>query len=217
MVEIRGLTRRLGAQLDVGGAHPSRTARANLGRIVRANGLPASRAEEVLERAGLAHAARSRVRTFSLGMGQRLNLAALPVAVVTVAAAFAATQFGPGEHGYPLADAVAGPVPGALAGAALYWVLLALLAAGLTVVARNAIVQLTVLISTVLALPLFLSILTEAADYPPDRAGPRCSCSEDPTGPTCPPSRAARSWPPGWCWCGRRRFGCSVGATPDPG
>lgn len=66
----------VGAQLDVGGAHPSRTARAHLGWIARANGLPASRAEEVLDWVGLAHAARSRVRTFSLGMGQRLNLAA---------------------------------------------------------------------------------------------------------------------------------------------
>ncbi|MFE1468964.1 ABC transporter permease [Nocardiopsis dassonvillei] len=98
-------------------------------------------------------------------------LAALPVAAVTVTAAFAATQFGLGEHGYPLADVVGGPVPGALAGAVLYWVLLALLAAGLTVVARNAIVPLTVLISTVLALSFFLSMLTDAADYLPDRAG----------------------------------------------
>ncbi|MFI6577058.1 ABC transporter ATP-binding protein [Nocardiopsis sp. NPDC050513] len=66
----------VGAQLDIGGAHPARTARAHLAWIARANGIPASRVGVVLEAVGLGAAARSRVRTFSLGMGQRLNLAA---------------------------------------------------------------------------------------------------------------------------------------------
>ncbi|MBR8740395.1 ABC transporter ATP-binding protein [Nocardiopsis sp. MG754419] len=66
----------VGAQLDVGGAHPAHTARAHLAWIARANGLPLTRVDEVLERVDLTRAARARVRTFSLGMGQRLNLAA---------------------------------------------------------------------------------------------------------------------------------------------
>ncbi|GAA1453836.1 ABC transporter ATP-binding protein [Nocardiopsis tropica] len=74
--ELRRPATAVGAQLDGGGAHPARTARAHLGWIARANGLPASRVEEVLEGVGLGGAARARVRTFSLGMGRRLDLAA---------------------------------------------------------------------------------------------------------------------------------------------
>jgi len=74
--ELRRPATAVGAQLDGGGAHPARTARAHLGWIARANGLPASRVGEVLEGVGLGRSARARVRTFSLGMGQRLNLAA---------------------------------------------------------------------------------------------------------------------------------------------
>lgn len=66
----------VGAQLDIGGANTAHTARAHLGWIARANGLPLTRVGEVLAEVGLERAARSRVRTFSLGMGQRLNLAA---------------------------------------------------------------------------------------------------------------------------------------------
>jgi ABC-2 type transport system ATP-binding protein len=74
--ELRRPATVVGAQLDVGGAHPARTARAHLAWIARANGLPLARADEVLERVGLERSARTRVRAFSLGMGQRLNLAA---------------------------------------------------------------------------------------------------------------------------------------------
>ena len=66
----------VGAQLDIGGAHPSHTARAHLSWIARASGIPLDRVGEVLAEVGLERAAHARVRTFSLGMGQRLNLAA---------------------------------------------------------------------------------------------------------------------------------------------
>ena len=66
----------VGAMLDGSGAHRSRTARGHLAWIARSNGIPKRRAAEVLEQVGLATAARMRVGTFSLGMGQRLGLAA---------------------------------------------------------------------------------------------------------------------------------------------
>ncbi|WP_017590499.1 ABC transporter ATP-binding protein [Nocardiopsis ganjiahuensis] len=66
----------VGAQLDIGGAHPQHTARAHLSWIARASGIPLERVDEVLDEVELERAARARVRTFSLGMGQRLNLAA---------------------------------------------------------------------------------------------------------------------------------------------
>ncbi|MEU0240294.1 ABC transporter permease [Nocardiopsis sp. NPDC006198] len=97
--------------------------------------------------------------------------AALAVALATVPAAFAATQVGLGEHGYPLTGMLDRPVLGALAGAVAYWVLLALLAAGITVVLRNTVVPLVLLISLVLALSFYLSMLTGLADLLPDRAG----------------------------------------------
>lgn len=66
----------VGAAFDGPGAHPSRTARGHLGWLARSNHLPSARVPEVLDLVGLAHAAGSRVGTFSLGMMQRLALAA---------------------------------------------------------------------------------------------------------------------------------------------
>ncbi|KOG85655.1 ATP-binding cassette domain-containing protein [Streptomyces varsoviensis] len=68
--------RHVGALLDAGAAHPARTARAHLLTLALSNRVPAARADEVLEEAGLAKAAHRRVRTLSLGMRQRLGIAA---------------------------------------------------------------------------------------------------------------------------------------------
>ncbi|MFF7725041.1 ABC transporter ATP-binding protein [Streptomyces sp. NPDC008001] len=68
--------RHVGALLDAAAAHPSRTARDHLLTLARSNRIAARRVEDVLEETGLASAARRRVRTFSLGMRQRLGLAA---------------------------------------------------------------------------------------------------------------------------------------------
>jgi ABC-2 type transport system ATP-binding protein len=68
--------REVGALLDAQGFHPGRSARRHLQALARAGGLPASRVEEVLELVGLGAVADRRAGTFSLGMGQRLGIAA---------------------------------------------------------------------------------------------------------------------------------------------
>jgi ABC-2 type transport system ATP-binding protein len=66
----------VGALLDSGGAHPGRTARDHLRWLAASNRLPARRVADVLDRVGLRDAADRRVRGFSLGMRQRLGVAA---------------------------------------------------------------------------------------------------------------------------------------------
>jgi ABC-2 type transport system ATP-binding protein len=68
--------RRVGAVLEAGGFHPGRSARDHLRVLATAAGLPPGRADQVLEQTGLAGAGRRRVGGFSLGMRQRLGLAA---------------------------------------------------------------------------------------------------------------------------------------------
>jgi ABC-2 type transport system ATP-binding protein len=68
--------RRLGSLLDAGALQPSRTARHHLLWLAHSQGLPAGRVDQVLARVGLADAARRRAGGFSLGMRQRLGIAA---------------------------------------------------------------------------------------------------------------------------------------------
>ncbi|MFG2264509.1 ABC transporter ATP-binding protein [Streptomyces sp. NPDC048720] len=74
--ELQDPLRRVGALLDAGAAHGSRTARDHLRALAASNRIPAHRVDTVLERTGLADVARRRVRTYSLGMRQRLGIAA---------------------------------------------------------------------------------------------------------------------------------------------
>ena len=71
----RGL-RHVGALLDAGDVHGGRTALAHVNALARSNRLPRGRARQVLEEAGLADAAHRRIGGFSLGMRQRLGIAA---------------------------------------------------------------------------------------------------------------------------------------------
>jgi ABC-2 type transport system ATP-binding protein len=66
----------VGAVLDSSGFHPGRRGRNHLRVLARAGGLSPSRADEVLRMVGLEADGRRRLKTYSLGMKQRLNLAA---------------------------------------------------------------------------------------------------------------------------------------------
>ncbi|WP_141203809.1 ABC transporter ATP-binding protein [Streptomyces griseorubiginosus] len=68
--------RHVGALLDAQAAHGSRTGRDHLRTLAASNRIPGRRVDEVLEATGLASVARRRVRTYSLGMRQRLGIAA---------------------------------------------------------------------------------------------------------------------------------------------
>jgi ABC-2 type transport system ATP-binding protein len=68
--------RRVGAVLESSDFHPARRGRDHLRALALAAGLPLGRVEEVLEQVELSGAAGRRVRTYSLGMRQRLGLAA---------------------------------------------------------------------------------------------------------------------------------------------
>ncbi|MDP9867038.1 MULTISPECIES: ATP-binding cassette domain-containing protein [Streptosporangium] len=74
--EIRDPLRTVGALLDARAVHPGRSGRAHLLALARSNGIARSRVEEVLETVGMAGAAGRRAGALSLGMSQRLGIAA---------------------------------------------------------------------------------------------------------------------------------------------
>src|ERR1700759_4368796 len=68
--------RLVGALLDAKDVHGGRTARGHLTSLVESNGLPKRRVDEVLAMTGMTDAAGRRIKGFSLGMSQRLGIAA---------------------------------------------------------------------------------------------------------------------------------------------
>ena len=68
--------RLVGALLDAKAVHGGRTARAHLLALARSNGIGRRRVAEVLDLTGLSDVAGKRVKGFSLGMSQRLGIAA---------------------------------------------------------------------------------------------------------------------------------------------
>src|SRR5215469_2220882 len=74
--ELRWPLREVGALLEARSFHPGRSARAHLAALAAGNDIPASRVDEVLGTVGLHSAAGRRAGKFSLGMAQRLGIAA---------------------------------------------------------------------------------------------------------------------------------------------
>jgi ABC-2 type transport system ATP-binding protein len=74
--EIPAPMREVGALIDANAVHPKRKARLHLLSLAQSNGIPARRVEEVLGMVGLETVAMRQVGSFSLGMKQRLGIAA---------------------------------------------------------------------------------------------------------------------------------------------
>jgi len=75
-VDLEQPARHVGAVLEASSAHRGRTGLNHLKVICRAAGLPASRADEALAMVGLTPAAKRKFKGYSLGMKQRLGIAA---------------------------------------------------------------------------------------------------------------------------------------------
>jgi ABC-2 type transport system ATP-binding protein len=74
--ELSAPLHEIGAMLEAHAIHTGRSAYNHLLALAQTHGIPRSRVEEVIELVGLGEVARKRVGSFSLGMGQRLGVAA---------------------------------------------------------------------------------------------------------------------------------------------
>ena len=74
--ELAHPLRTVGALLEAKAMHPGRSARNHLLFLAQTQGLPSRRVDEVLELVGLREVARQRIRGYSLGMSQRVGIAA---------------------------------------------------------------------------------------------------------------------------------------------
>jgi ABC-2 type transport system ATP-binding protein len=74
--ELRRPLREVGAMLEARSFHPGRSARAHLSALAASNAIPGRRVAEVLALVGLEGVGRGRAGKFSLGMAQRLGIAA---------------------------------------------------------------------------------------------------------------------------------------------
>ncbi|NUR27141.1 MAG: AAA family ATPase, partial [Catenulispora sp.] len=68
--------REVGALLDAKAVHGGRSAYHHLACLARSNGIPLKRVDDVIGLVGLEQVAKKRSKNFSLGMGQRLGIAA---------------------------------------------------------------------------------------------------------------------------------------------
>ena len=74
--QLRWPLREVGALLDAKAFHPGRSAYDHLWGLALTNGIPRARIDEVLDMVGLTEVAHQRAGKYSLGMGQRLGIAA---------------------------------------------------------------------------------------------------------------------------------------------
>ena len=75
-VDLPAPLREVGALLDAGALHGGRRAYFHLLCLAQSNGIPGQRVDEVLDMVGLTDVARKQAAGFSLGMSQRLGIAA---------------------------------------------------------------------------------------------------------------------------------------------
>lgn len=73
---LRAPLTEVGLLLDAKAVHTGRSARNHLRAVAATHGIPGSRVDEVIELTGIGSVARKRAGKFSLGMGQRLGIAA---------------------------------------------------------------------------------------------------------------------------------------------
>jgi ABC-2 type transport system ATP-binding protein len=74
--ELRWPLREVGSLLEAKAFHPGRRARTHLAALAASNAIPLTRVDEVLDVVGLTPVAQRRAGGFSLGMSQRLGIAA---------------------------------------------------------------------------------------------------------------------------------------------
>lgn len=74
--QLHGPLHEVGALLDAKATHPGRSARNHLRALAATHAIPRKRVEEVIDMTGLRAVANKKVGGFSLGMGQRLGIAA---------------------------------------------------------------------------------------------------------------------------------------------
>jgi ABC-2 type transport system ATP-binding protein len=75
-VDLPAPLHEVGAMLEARAIHTGRSAQNHLLALAQTHGIPAARVDAVLDIVGLTHVAKKRVGSFSLGMGQRLGIAA---------------------------------------------------------------------------------------------------------------------------------------------
>jgi ABC-type taurine transport system ATPase subunit len=119
-----------GAMLDANAVHPGRSAWHHLRAIARSNGIGAARVTEVLALTGLDAVAGRRAGGFSLGMKQRLGIAAALLGV-----------------------------PGAVLAGGFYLAVVALLGVGLGVILRSTAAAIAVAVALTYLIPEILSLL----------------------------------------------------------
>ena len=74
--DLRWPLREVGSLLEARAFHPGRSARSHLAALAASNAIPPRRVDEVIDLVGLTSAASRRAGKFSLGMAQRLGIAA---------------------------------------------------------------------------------------------------------------------------------------------
>lgn len=102
------------------------------------------------------------------------------LSVIAIIAVFTMTALLLGDR----APAIGGPELGRMGGMVLYWMLVSLLAFGLTMLTRNGVIPMAILIANFSAVPItfLLTRVTPLANYLPDMAGMRLWSQELDTG-----------------------------------